>query len=87
MFLGSVSHTLVTNARCATVVVPPVAARTRGPTHPRHEMRTQLQFLGAADTVTGSRYLTQTESSRVLVDCGLFQGYKVLAQGTAPRSR
>lgn len=38
----------------------------------------QLHFLGAADTVTGSRYLVQTASARVLVDCGLFQGYKVL---------
>ena len=37
-----------------------------------------LQFLGAADTVTGSRYLIETASSRILVDCGLFQGYKVL---------
>lgn len=37
-----------------------------------------VQFLGAADTVTGSRYLLSTERSRVLVDCGLFQGYKVL---------
>ena len=41
-------------------------------------MRAHLQFLGAADTVTGSRYLIETESARVLVDCGLFQGYKVL---------
>lgn len=37
-----------------------------------------LQFLGAADTVTGSRHLISTGRSRVLVDCGLFQGYKVL---------
>ena len=39
-----------------------------------------LQFLGAADTVTGSRYLVTTPSARVLVDCGLFQGYKVLRE-------
>lgn len=39
-----------------------------------------LQFLGAADTVTGSRYLVHAGESRVLVDCGLFQGYKVLRQ-------
>lgn len=40
----------------------------------------QLRFLGAADTVTGSRSLIQTESARILVDCGLFQGYKVLRE-------
>lgn len=39
-----------------------------------------LSFLGAADTVTGSRYLVRTGRSRVLVDCGLFQGYKVLRE-------
>lgn len=40
----------------------------------------RLRFLGAADTVTGSRYLIDTGSSRVLVDCGLFQGLKVLRE-------
>lgn len=39
-----------------------------------------LRFLGAADTVTGSRYLIDTGASRVLVDCGLFQGLKVLRE-------
>ena len=29
MFLGSVSHALVTNARCATVVVPPESSVAR----------------------------------------------------------
>lgn len=37
-----------------------------------------LQFLGASATVTGSRYLLRTGRSAVLVDCGLFQGYKQL---------
>jgi metallo-beta-lactamase family protein len=37
-----------------------------------------ITFLGAAETVTGSRYLVETDSARVLVDCGLFQGYKKL---------
>ncbi|MEP7242088.1 MAG: MBL fold metallo-hydrolase [Gammaproteobacteria bacterium] len=38
----------------------------------------QLQFLGAAGTVTGSRYLLQAAGQSVLIDCGLFQGYKQL---------
>lgn len=40
----------------------------------------RLKFLGAADTVTGSRYLVTTGKGTVLVDCGLFQGFKVLRQ-------
>jgi len=36
----------------------------------------RLQFLGATDTVTGSIYLLQHQYSSLLVDCGLFQGYK-----------
>ena len=38
----------------------------------------RLSFHGAAGTVTGSRYLIEDESRRILVDCGLFQGYKQL---------
>jgi metallo-beta-lactamase family protein len=38
----------------------------------------KLKFLGATGTVTGSRYLVENGSTRVLVDCGLFQGYKQL---------
>ncbi|HEX7090601.1 MAG TPA: MBL fold metallo-hydrolase [Longimicrobiales bacterium] len=38
----------------------------------------QLAFLGAAGTVTGSRYLVTTPERIVLVDCGLFQGLKQL---------
>ena len=37
-----------------------------------------LTFLGAARTVTGSKYLLEHEGTRVLVDCGLFQGLKEL---------
>ena len=37
-----------------------------------------LTFLGANATVTGSRYLIEAGGSRLLVDCGLFQGYKTL---------
>jgi metallo-beta-lactamase family protein len=39
---------------------------------------TILTFLGAAGTVTGSKYLLQSQGLRLLVDCGLFQGYKQL---------
>lgn len=42
--------------------------------------RTSLQFLGAAGTVTGSRYLIESSELRTLVDCGLFQGYKQLRE-------
>src|SRR5512143_554930 len=37
-----------------------------------------IRFLGAAGTVTGSRYLVQHGKARVLVDAGLFQGQKEL---------
>jgi metallo-beta-lactamase family protein len=37
-----------------------------------------LQFLGAAGTVTGSRFLLSTSRARVLIDCGLYQGDKAL---------
>jgi metallo-beta-lactamase family protein len=36
----------------------------------------RLRFLGATDTVTGSRYLVESPERRILVECGLFQGYK-----------
>src|SRR5690349_23988087 len=35
-------------------------------------------FLGAAGTVTGSKYLLDTGQRKILVDCGLFQGFKQL---------
>lgn len=39
-----------------------------------------LTFHGAAQTVTGSKYLIETGDARVLVDCGLFQGEKFLRE-------
>ncbi len=41
-------------------------------------MAINLSFFGAAGTVTGSRYLLEAGGRRILVDCGLFQGYKKL---------
>jgi metallo-beta-lactamase family protein len=41
---------------------------------------TTLTFLGAAQTVTGSKFLLETGGRRVLVDCGLFQGLKELRE-------
>lgn len=38
----------------------------------------ELTFLGAAGTVTGSRFLLSHGAHRLLVDCGLFQGLKQL---------
>ncbi len=42
------------------------------------ESQYRLRFLGAAGTVTGSKYLLSNENRKVLVDCGLFQGLKEL---------
>lgn len=37
-----------------------------------------LQVLGAAGTVTGSKYLVKHRGQQVMLDCGLFQGLKEL---------
>lgn len=39
-----------------------------------------LSFWGAVGTVTGSKFLLETDHSRVLVDCGMFQGLKELRE-------
>ncbi len=41
-------------------------------------MGVNITFLGGSDTVTGSKYLVRHEGHSLLVDCGLFQGFKQL---------
>ena len=43
-------------------------------------MAIALTFLGGAGTVTGSKYLIEADGRRILVDCGLFQGFKQLRE-------
>jgi metallo-beta-lactamase family protein len=38
----------------------------------------KIHFLGAAGTVTGSKYLVQVLNKSIMIDCGLFQGLKEL---------
>lgn len=40
----------------------------------------KITFLGAAGTVTGSKYLIEAANKRLLVDCGLFEGSRELRQ-------
>jgi metallo-beta-lactamase family protein len=37
-----------------------------------------IQFIGAAGTVTGSKFVLEAAGNRIMVDCGLFQGLKEL---------
>ncbi len=40
----------------------------------------RITFLGATNTVTGSKYLLSIDNKKILIDCGLFQGLKELRQ-------
>lgn len=41
-------------------------------------MSLKLTFLGGVGTVTGSKYLIEAPNGRILIDCGLFEGFKQL---------
>ena len=41
-------------------------------------MKVKVHFLGAAGTVTGSKFLVETPQHKILIDCGMFQGLKEL---------
>ncbi|WP_413578740.1 MBL fold metallo-hydrolase [Bdellovibrio sp. HCB290] len=40
----------------------------------------EIEFLGAAGTVTGSKFLVHNHGTQILVDCGMFQGFKELRE-------
>ncbi len=44
----------------------------------KKSQKINIHFMGAAGTVTGSKYLVETADRKILVDCGLFQGIKKL---------
>ena len=47
-------------------------------------MQIKLSFLGAAQNVTGSQYLIETDSVRLLVDCGLYQERELKRRNWGP---
>jgi metallo-beta-lactamase family protein len=49
-------------------------------------MQIKLSFLGAAQSVTGSQYLIETNNVKLLVDCGLYQERELLGRNWSPFS-
>jgi metallo-beta-lactamase family protein len=47
-------------------------------------MQIKLSFLGAAQNVTGSKYLLETDNTKLLVDCGLYQERELKGRNWSP---
>ena len=47
-------------------------------------MQIRLSFLGAAQNVTGSQYLLETDNTRLLIDCGLYQERELKGRNWSP---
>jgi len=47
-------------------------------------MKAKLSFLGAAQNVTGSRFLLEVDKTRLLVDCGLYQERQLKSRNWEP---
>ncbi|MEO6082819.1 MAG: MBL fold metallo-hydrolase, partial [Umezawaea sp.] len=56
------------------MIEPPAHIKERAKTMALHGRTAAVTFLGGTGTVTGSKFLVESGESRVLVDCGLFQG-------------
>ena len=61
-------------AMAATRITAATNAQGREP----GRKRVKLRFFGGTGTVTGSKYLLESGRTKVLIDCGLFQGLKAL---------
>jgi len=77
------THAAPTEQASAAVPATPSHQQAHPTAQPAHAAggsapKVTIQFLGAAGTVTGSRFLLRCGDTRVMVDCGLFQGLKEL---------
>src|SRR5580692_8254905 len=54
----------------------PVKMQTRCTSHRVTWFAMEIEFVGAARTVTGSKHLVHTKHATILLDCGLWQGQR-----------